>query len=164
MLDANEHRTTIKTNLFATEHHLRKIDKLGDPLVALEAHMDFSALAAEVDRIAPRPVSDQGGRPPYPTETMVRIRVLKRLNKLPSEQMEYQSLDRMMGITLSRSLMNSTRALMFMQIVAIPPKHGKTGSKRRVTGTGFRGKGSATSRYLRVRRGETSGLPSVVRV
>ena len=60
-------RTAIKTDLFATEHHFRKIDKLGDPLVALEAHMDFSALAAEVDRIAPRPVSDQGGRPPYRT-------------------------------------------------------------------------------------------------
>lgn len=28
---------------------------------------------------APRPVSEQGGRPPFPTETMVRILLLKRL-------------------------------------------------------------------------------------
>ncbi|CAI08929.1 putative transposase, fragment [Aromatoleum aromaticum EbN1] len=45
--------------------------------------------------IAPRPVSAQGGRPPYPTETMVRILVLKRLYNLSDEQMEYQLLDRM---------------------------------------------------------------------
>lgn len=58
-------------------------------------HIDFAALAAEVDRIAPRPVSLQGGRPPYPTETMVRILVLKRLHNLSVEQMEFQLLDRM---------------------------------------------------------------------
>ena len=35
--------------------------------------MDFAALAAEVDRVAPREANPKGGRPPYPTETMVRI-------------------------------------------------------------------------------------------
>ncbi|OYY52225.1 MAG: IS5/IS1182 family transposase [Halothiobacillus sp. 28-55-5] len=45
--------------------------------------------------MAPRPVSPQGGRPPFPTETMVRILVLKRLYNLSDEQMEYQLLDRM---------------------------------------------------------------------
>lgn len=88
-------RSAIKTDLFAHDYHRQKIDALGDPLVAIEAHIDFAALAAEVDRIAPRPVSPQGGRPPYPTETMVRILVLKRLYNLSDEQMEYQLLDRM---------------------------------------------------------------------
>lgn len=69
-------RTAIKTDLFAAEAHRRKIDALGDPLVEIESCIDFAALAAEVDRVAPRPVSPQGGRPPYPTETMVRILVL----------------------------------------------------------------------------------------
>lgn len=45
--------------------------------------------------MVPRPVSAQGGRPPYPTETMVRILVLKRLYNLSDEQVEYQLLDRM---------------------------------------------------------------------
>lgn len=88
-------RTAIKTDLFADEHHRKKIDTLGDPLTEIELHIDFVALAAEVDRVAPRPVSAQGGRPPYPTETMVRILVLKRLYNLSDEQMEYQLLDRM---------------------------------------------------------------------
>ena len=88
-------RSAIKTDLFASAHHREKIDQLGDPLHDIETHIDFSALAAEVDLVAPRPVSAQGGRPPYPTETMVRILVLKRLYNLSDEQMEYQLLDRM---------------------------------------------------------------------
>lgn len=88
-------RSAIKTDLFADEHHRKKIDALGDPLAKIESHIDFATLAAEVDRVAPRPVSLQGGRPPFPTETMVRILVLKRLYNLSDEQMEYQLLDRM---------------------------------------------------------------------
>lgn len=88
-------RSAIKTDLFAAEHHRRKIDHLGDPLTKICEHIDFAALAADVDRIAARPVSPQGGRPPFPTETMVRIEVLKRLYNLSDEQMEYQLCDRM---------------------------------------------------------------------
>jgi len=88
-------RSAIKTDLFASVHHREKIDQLSDPLIDIEAHINFSALAAEVDTVAPRPVSTQGGRPPYPTESMVRILVLKRLYNLSDEQMEYQLLDRM---------------------------------------------------------------------
>lgn len=88
-------RSAIKNDLFAAEHHRQKIDRLGDPLAQIELFIDFAALAAEVDRIAPRPMSAQGGRPPFPTETMVRIVVLKRLYNLSDEQMEYQLLDRM---------------------------------------------------------------------
>lgn len=88
-------RSAIKTDLFADEHHRKKLDSLGDPLADIESHIDFASLAAEVDKVAPRPVSAQGGRPPYPTETMVRILVLKRLYNLSDEQMEYQLLDRM---------------------------------------------------------------------
>jgi transposase, IS5 family len=88
-------RSAIKTDLFADTQHREKIDKLGDPLAEIEGTIDFATLAAEVDRIAPRPVSLQGGRPPFPTETMVRILVLKRLYNLSDEQMEYQLLDRM---------------------------------------------------------------------
>ena len=88
-------KSAIKTDLFAADAHRQKIDSLGDPLVEIESCIDFAALASEVDRVAPRPGSPQGGRPPFPTETMVRILVLKRLYNLSDEQMEYQLLDRM---------------------------------------------------------------------
>ena len=88
-------RSAIKTDLFASDKRRDKIDRLGDPLTEIGTHIDFTELASEVDRVAPRPVSTQGGRPPFPTETMVRILVLKRLYNLSDEQMEYQLLDRM---------------------------------------------------------------------
>lgn len=90
-------RSAIKTDLFADTHHREKLDKPGGPLMAIEACIDFAALAAEVDRIAPRPVGPEGDRSPLSTETMVRIRVLKRPYDLSDEQMEYQLLDRMSG-------------------------------------------------------------------
>jgi RHS repeat-associated protein len=42
-------RTALKTDLFADEHHRRKIDKLGDPLTEIEAHINFAALAVTYD-------------------------------------------------------------------------------------------------------------------
>ena len=49
--------SVIKTDLFAFDHHRKKIDTLGDPLSEIESHIDFAALAAETDRVAPRPGS-----------------------------------------------------------------------------------------------------------
>ncbi len=49
--------------------------------------IDFAALAAEVEKIAPLKDQPKGGRPPYPIETRVRIVVLKRLYGLSDEQM-----------------------------------------------------------------------------
>ena len=42
-------RRAIKTDLFADEHHRKKIDSLGNLLAEIESHIDFVALAAEVD-------------------------------------------------------------------------------------------------------------------
>ncbi len=47
-------RSGIKTDLFADEQHRKKIDTLGDPLTEIESHIDFVALAAEIDRVADR--------------------------------------------------------------------------------------------------------------
>lgn len=111
-------RSAIKTDLFAGMKREAKLDKLGDPLALLEAHIDFAALAARVDEAAPREVSVQGGRPPYPTETMVRILVVKRLHNLSDEQVEFQLLDRMSfqrfcGLSHSASIPDRTTVWMF---------------------------------------------------
>lgn len=111
-------RSAIKKDLFAADQRREKIDRLGDPLLAFEEHIDFVVLAKEVDRLAPRPESLQGGRPPFPTETMVRILFLKRCNNLSDEQMEYQLLDRMSyqrfcGLTDSASIPDRTTVWTF---------------------------------------------------
>jgi len=79
----------IKESLFAAEEGEVKLDKLGDILQVMEKHVDFATMAAHVDEAAPRPSQEKGGRPPFPTELMVRVLVLQQLHGLGDEQMEY---------------------------------------------------------------------------
>lgn len=85
----------MKPNLFAAQEREAKLTKLGDALQVLERHVDFAALAAAVDEAAPRPGRERGGRPPFPTEVMVRILLIQQMFNLSDEQMEYQLLDRL---------------------------------------------------------------------
>lgn len=50
-------------SLFADQEREAKLDSLGDPLALLDKHVDFTALAAEIDRWAPRPNRAKGGLP-----------------------------------------------------------------------------------------------------
>ena len=77
----------IKTSLFADQEREAKLNKLGDALQVMEQHVDFAALAAEVDLAAPRPSRERGGRPPFPTELMVRVLLIQQLFNLSDEQM-----------------------------------------------------------------------------
>ena len=85
----------MKPNLFAAQEREAKLTKLGDALQVLERHVDFAALADAVDKAAPRPGRERGGRPPFPTEVMVRILLIQQLFNLSDEQMEFQLLDRL---------------------------------------------------------------------
>lgn len=80
--------------LFAAEEREAKLSKPGDPLESLNRHVDFAALAAAVDHSLPRPPRCFGGRPPFPTELMVRLLVIQQLFNLSDGQLEYQVLDR----------------------------------------------------------------------
>lgn len=88
-------RTAVKRTPDAAEKRERKLDQIGDPLRVLERYIDFAALADQVDELEPRPSGDRGGRPPYPTEVMIRILTLKHLYNLSDESMEFQLLDRL---------------------------------------------------------------------
>jgi hypothetical protein len=84
----------IKVSLFAEQERETKLDKIGDALSKLAEHVDFAALAAEIDEAAPRPGRERSGRPPFPTELMIRVLVIQQIYKLSDEQMEFQLLDR----------------------------------------------------------------------
>ena len=85
----------IKTSLFSAAEREAKLDQLGDVLAQLTEHVDFGQLAAAIDDAAPRPQRLQGGRPPFPTELMVRVLMIQQLYNLSDEQMEFQLLDRL---------------------------------------------------------------------
>ena len=111
-------RTAIQPDLFAAEEHRAKLERLDDPLQEMEPVIDFAALAAEVEKIAPLEDQPKGGRPSYQIETMVRIVVLKRLYGRLDEQMEFQLLDRMSfkrfcGLEHSRTVPDRTTIWLF---------------------------------------------------
>lgn len=56
----------IKVSLFAEQERETKLDKIGDALSKLAAHVDFAALATEIDEAAPRPGRERGGQPAPP--------------------------------------------------------------------------------------------------
>ena len=81
-------------SLFAGEDRSAKRDRIGDPLQVLDRHIDFAAIAAAIDAKLTLGDRGKGGRPPYPTETMVRLLALQQLYNLSDDALEYQVLDR----------------------------------------------------------------------
>lgn len=81
-------------SLFAAEERTAKRDRLGDPLKVLDQAIDFAALARAVDAKLEIGDSGRGGRPPYPTELMIRLLVVQQMYNLSDDALEYQVLDR----------------------------------------------------------------------
>ena len=82
--------------LFVDERRRQKLVQFTGVLVKLDELVDWKGLAAAVNqatgREAPQP---KGGRPPYPTEALLKIVVLQQLyGNLSDEAMEYALLDR----------------------------------------------------------------------
>lgn len=90
-------------------------------LSTLNQHVNFVALAAEIDYIAPRP---SGSRLPYPTELMVRILVLQHLYNLSDEALEYPLLDRLSfqrfcGLRYSSTMPNANTLWVFRERISV---------------------------------------------
>ena len=58
----------ITVSLFAEQERETQMDKIGDACAKLAEHVDFAALAAEIDGAAQWPSRERGGRPAFPTE------------------------------------------------------------------------------------------------
>lgn len=89
------------TSLFASDEREQKLDRMGDPLAALDAAVDFAAIADQVKALLPVVDYAKGGRPPFSALLMVKLLVLKQLYNLSDDQVEYQALDR---VTFQRFL------------------------------------------------------------
>jgi hypothetical protein len=85
----------IKVSLFAEQEREAKLDKSAMRCARLAEHIDFAALAAEIDRVAASPGRERGGRPQFLTEFMVRVLLVQQLFSLSDEQMEFQFPDRL---------------------------------------------------------------------
>ena len=109
-----------KPSLFAEEDRANRRSKLGDPLVGLSKHVDFAALADEIDTALPRPSRAKGGRPPYPTVLMTKILIPQQLYNLADDALEYMNIVRTtFALNLKTASYNLPR-LVFLKARGVP--------------------------------------------
>lgn len=83
--------------LFDEQNVLEKLTKLGDPLVLISEHIDFSLFKESILKFTERKaetIKPSKGRPSYDVVTMMKILFLQRLYNLSDEQVEFQITDR----------------------------------------------------------------------
>ena len=83
-----------KPGLFDFSDHLERLSATGDPLEALERHVDFEAFRPVLIEALDYGDRPQGGRPPYDPVTMFKVLVLASMHNLSDERMEFLIRDR----------------------------------------------------------------------
>jgi IS5 family transposase len=82
--------------LFDEHFLLEKLTKLKDPLVKLEAHIDWAIFQRILDVVFSQPQnSSHAGRPPFDRILMFKILIVQSLYNLSDDQREYQITDRL---------------------------------------------------------------------
>ena len=82
--------------MFDEHFLLEKLTKLNDPLLKLEAHIDWKIFEPLLDIVFNKPQkSGHAGRPPFDRILMFKLLILQSLYNLSDDQMEYQITDRL---------------------------------------------------------------------
>lgn len=94
MESPNRYIQPVAPGFFDGHHRLELIQRLGDPLAALNAVMDWTIFVPVLARIPRAEPKAPGGRPAYLPLTLFKILVLQSLYGLSDEQAQFQILDR----------------------------------------------------------------------
>jgi IS5 family transposase len=112
-------------DLFAGHSRRGKLKQYTAVLQKLNDLVDFKGLADAVNAVTGREKErPKGGRPPYPTQVLLRIVVLQQLyGNLSDEEMEYALLDRLswqqfVGLENSRDLPDARTIWLFKNLLA----------------------------------------------
>lgn len=87
---------TAQYELFGSlfEHRDRRIDRLGNPLLEFEAHVDWDAFRPLLDQIRYKVRKSSAGRKPWDGVLIFKALVIASLYNLSDEQLEFQIEDR----------------------------------------------------------------------
>lgn len=146
----------IKTSLFTDQEREAKLNKLGDALRVLEQHVDFAALAAEVDCAAPRPSRERGGRPPFPTELMVRVLLIQQSFNLSDEQLAKHGFIARGGQMIDASIVQAPKQSLSKEEKALVQQDARWTKKHGKSYFAYKVSANADKRYKLVRKIEVS--------
>ena len=79
---------------FDVEQRAEKLTEMGDPLVGLNAEIDWEAFRADLNRVYEKSRKSNAGAKPFDVVLMFKVLVLQQLNNLSDDRIEYQIRDR----------------------------------------------------------------------
>ena len=85
----------LQPGFFDVESRTAKLTEMGDPLVGLNAQIDWEAFRSELNRIHAKARKSNAGAKPIDVVLMFKILVLQQLNNLSDDRIEYQIRDRL---------------------------------------------------------------------
>ena len=85
----------MKIGIFDETRRLERLNELGDPLIKLNAVVEWEMFRPILQRVFQKERKGPGGRPAYDYVLMFKILILQMLYKLSDDQTEYQINDRM---------------------------------------------------------------------
>ena len=80
---------------FDVENRTAKLTEMGDPLVGLEAQIDWEAFRSDLSRVHVKARKNNAGAKPIDVVLMFKILVLQQLHNLSDDRIEYQIRDRL---------------------------------------------------------------------
>ena len=75
--------------LFDVQGRAEQLTRMGDPLVALKAQIDWEAFRPELERVHDKARKSAAGAKPYDVVLMFKMLVLQQLHNLADEKVEY---------------------------------------------------------------------------
>ncbi len=107
-------------DLFALEFHLRNLDKCADPLVRLDAMIDWELFRPTLATIRERERKSNAGRPPFDVVLMFKILVVQSLYNLADDALEFQLRDRLsflrfVGLNIGETVPDSRTIRLFRE-------------------------------------------------
>jgi IS5 family transposase len=87
--------TQRQPGFFDIEERTAKLTEMGDPLVGLNAQIDWEAFRRELDRVHEKPRKSHAGAKAIDVVLMFKILVLQQLHNLSDDRIEYQVRDRL---------------------------------------------------------------------
>lgn len=107
-------------DMFGLEFHLRDLDKNGDPLVRLDALVEWEIFRPTLRLVRDKPRKSNAGRPPFDEVLMFKVLIIQSLYNLSDDAVEFHIRDRLsflrfLGLNIGQPVPDSRTIWLFRE-------------------------------------------------
>jgi len=115
-----EMKKPMQPGFFDIADRTGKLTEMGDPLVGLNAHIDWEAFRTELNKVHDKARKSNAGAKPIDVVLMFKVLVLQQLNNLSDDRIEYQIRDRLsfmrfLGLQLEERIPDAKTVWLFRE-------------------------------------------------